>query len=177
MFGSAQLRLGDLGLSGSYSMTPTSAALATLVDASSAQVTANLGGTLLAPTVAYDVSGLVDAIMVKAYEAEVARLEKLRAEDEARKKADEEQKASAEAAARKAEADAAMIRAADEAAARKAAEEAEAQKAADAAAAKKAAADAAAQKKADDEAAARAQAEALRRAQEEASKPLDLFGN
>lgn len=150
MFGSAQLRLADLGLSGAYSIAPTAVAPAALVDASAAQVTANLAGTLLAPTVSYDVSGLVDAIMVKAYEAEVARLEKLRAEDEARKQAEEEARAAEEAAAKKA---------ADEAAARKAAEEAEVKK------------------KAEEEAAQRAQAEALRRAQEEASKPLDLFGN
>jgi len=162
MFGSAQLRLADLGLTGSYSITPTSVATAALVDANSAQVTANLSGTLLAPTVTYDVSSLVDAIMVKAYEAEVARLEKLRAEDEARKKAEEEERAAAEAAAKKAAADAAAIKAADEAAAKKAAEEAAAEAAA---------------KKAEEEAAARAQADALRRAQEEANKPLDLFGN
>src|SRR5690606_29115873 len=130
--------------------TPTTVAPAALVGANSAQITANLAGTLLAPTVSYDVSGLVDAIMVKAYEAEVARLEKLRAEDEARKQAEEEARAAEEAAAKKAAEDAAAIKAAE---------------------------DAAAKKKAEEEAARRAQAEALRRAQEEASKPLDLFGN
>lgn len=159
MFGSGQIRLADLGLTGAYSVTPTTVAPAALVDASSAQITANLAGTLLAPAVSYDVSGLVDAIMVKAYETEVARLEKLRAEDEARKQADADAKAAEEAAAKKAAEDAAALKAADEAATKKAAEEA------------------AAKKKAEDEAAKRAQAEALRRAQEEASKPLDLFGN
>lgn len=159
LFGSAQLRLADLGLSGSYSITSTAIAPAALVETSAAQVTANLGGTLLAPTTMFDVSGLVDAIMVKAYEAEVARLEKLREEDEARRKADEAARAAEEAAAQKAAEDAAALRAADEAAAKKAAEAAAARKAAE------------------DEAARRAQAEALRRAQEEANKPLDLFGN
>lgn len=159
MFGSAQLRLVDLGLSGAYSVTPATVAPVALVDASSAQIAAILAGTLLAPSVSYDVSGLVDAIMVKAYETEVARLEKLRAEDEARKQAEEEERAAEEAAAKKAAEDAATLKAADEAATKKAAEEA------------------AAKKKAEDEAAKRAQAEALRRAQEEASKPLDLFGN
>ncbi len=187
LFGNAQLRLTDLGLSGSYSVTPTAVATAALADASAAQITANLGGTLLAPTVTYDVSGLVDAIMVKAYEAEVARLEKLRAEDEARKKADE--LAAQEAAAERATADTIAIRAADEAVAKKAAEAAAARKQQEeaAAAAKKQqeeAAAAAAKKKADEAAAAKkkaddaaAQAEALRRAEEEANKPLDLFGN
>jgi hypothetical protein len=158
LFGSAQLRLADLGLSGSYSITPTAMAPAALVEASAAQVVANLAGTLLAPTATFDVSGLVDAIMVKAYEAEVDRLEKLRAEDEARKQAEAKERAAEEAAARQAAEDAAALRAADEAAARKAA------------------AEAAARKAAEDEA-RRAQTEALRRAEEEASKPLDLFGN
>ena len=159
LFGGAQLRLADLGLSGTYSVAPTTVAPAALVDASSAQVTANLGGTLLAPTVSYDVSSLVDAIMVKAYEAEVERLEKLREEDEARKQAEEEAKVAEEAAAKKAAEDAAALRAADEEAAKRATQEA------------------AAKKKADEAAAQRAQAEALRRAEEEANKPLDLFGN
>lgn len=159
MFGSAQLRLADLGLAGAYSVTPTTVAPAVLVDANTAQITANLGGTLLAPAVTYDVSGLVDAIMVKAYEAEVARLEQLRAEDEARKQAEDEARAAEEAAAKKAAEDAAVLKAADEAATKKAAEEA------------------AARQKAEEEAEQRAQAEALRRAQEEATKPLDLFGN
>jgi len=159
LFGSAQLRLADLGLSGSYNITPAAVTPTASGDTSTAQVNANLGGTLFAPIVTYDVSGLVDVIMVRAYEAEVARLEKLRAEDEARKQAEEAEKAAAEAAAKKAAEDAAAIKAADEAAAKKAAE------------------DAAAKKAAEEAAAQRAQAEALRRAQEEASKPLDLFGN
>ena len=159
MFGSAQLRLADLGLSGTYSITPTAVAPAALVDASAAQVTANLGGTLLAPTVTYDVSSLIDAIMVRAYETEVARLEKLRAEDEARKQAEDDARLAEEAAAAKAAEDAAALKAADEAATKKAAE------------------DAAAKQAADEAAAQQAQAEALRRAQEEATKPLDLFGN
>lgn len=159
LFGSAQLRLADLGLSGSYSITPTAVAAAQPADITSSQVTANLGGTLLAPAVSYDFSGLIDAIMVKAYEAEVARLEQLRAEDEARKRAEEDARIAEEVAAKKAAEDAAAIKAADEVAQTKAAEQA------------------AARKKAEEEAASRAQAEALRRAQEEALKPLDLFGN
>ncbi len=163
MFGSAQLRLADLGLSGSYSVTPRTVAAGALIEASAAQVIATLGGTLPAPTVSYDVSNLVDAIMVKAYEAEVARLEKLRAEDEARQRADEQATAEREAAAARAAEDAALLRAADAEVSRRAAEEAakeeEARKAAEAAAAR------------------RAQEEALRRALEEQSRPLDLFGN
>ncbi len=168
MFGSAQLRLADLGLSGSYSVTPATIDAAALIDASSARVTASLGGTLLDPTVGYDVSSLVDAIMVKAYEAEVARLEKLREEDEARKRADEQEMAEREAAAVKAAEDAARLRAADEEATRRAAEEAAAREAEEAEA-----------RRAQEAAAAerRAQEDALRRALEEQSRPLDLFGN
>jgi hypothetical protein len=167
LFGSAQLRLQDLGLSGSYSVTPTAISPVALIDATAAQVTASLGGTLVAPTITYDVSNLVDAIMVKAYEVEVARLEKLREEDEARKRADEQAQAEEEAAAARAAEDAALLRAADEEATRRAAEEAAARTAAEEEA-----------RRAEEAAAAqRAQEEALRRALEEQSRPLDLFGN
>jgi len=93
-------------------------------------------------------------------EAEVARLEKLRAEDEARKQAEEAEKA----------------RLAAEEAAKKAAEEAAAKKAADEAAAKKAAEDAAAKKAAED---AAAQEEAIKKALEDFNnQPMDIgFGN
>jgi hypothetical protein len=153
MFGSVQVRLSDLGLTGNFAIAPPPSGAAPTQDIQP-EVIANMGGTLGEPTVAYDASSLVDAIMVRAYEAEVERLEKLRAEDEARKAAEAAEKAAAEEAARKAAEDAA-IKAADEAAAKKAAEEEAARKAAE----------------------QRAQAEALRRAQEEATKPLDLFGN
>ena len=159
MFGSGSLRLADLAIAGDYTLTPTSITPAALVDAGSARVVARLGGTLWAPERTFDVSGLVDAIMVKAYEAEVARLEKLRAEDEARKLAEEAEKErlAAEEAAKKA---------AEEAAAKKAAEDEAARKAAEEAAAKKAAEDAAAQE------------EAIKKAMEEFNKPMDIgLGN
>ncbi|MBN9315988.1 MAG: AsmA family protein [Devosia sp.] len=177
LFGSGSIRLVDLGIGGDYTLTPTSITPAALVDAGSARVVARLGGTLVAPERTFDVSGLVDAIMVKAYEAEVARLEKLRAEDEARKQAEEAEKArlAAEAAAVKAADDAAAIRAADEAAAEKLAAEEAAKKAAEAEAAKKAADEAAAKKAADD---AAAQQLAIKKALEELNKPMDIgFGN
>lgn len=163
LFGSGSLRLADLGIAGDYTLAATTVAPAALVDTSSARVTTKLSGTLLAPERQFDVSGLVDAIMVKAYEAEVARLEKLRAEDEARKKAADAERAqlAAEEAAQKAAA---------EEAARKAAEAAAAKRAADEAAAKKAAEEAAAKERADEE--------ALKRAIEEFNKPMDIgLGN
>ena len=156
LFGSGSIRLADLGITGDYTLTPTAIIPAALVEAGAARVAARLSGTLVEPERTFDVSGLVDAIMVKAYEAEVDRLEKLRAEDEARKKAeDAERTRLAEEAARKA---------AEDEAARKAAEAA--RKAADEAAARKAAEDAAAEE------------EALRRAIEEINRPMDIgLGN
>jgi hypothetical protein len=163
LFGSGSIQLGSLGLAGDYTIAPTTIAQAALVDTGSARVTARLGGTLLAPERKFDVSSLVDAIMVKAYEAEVARLEKLREEDEARRKAEEAEKA-------RLAAEAAAIRAADEAAAKKAAEEAAAKQAAEEAAAKQAA-EAEAARKAKEE-------EELKKALEEFNRPMDIgLGN
>ncbi len=174
LFGSGQIRLADLGIGGSYILSATGVEPAALVDETAAKATANLSGTLFEPQRSFDVSALVDAIMVKAYEAEVARLEKLRAEDEARRKAEADRQAmlAAEEQARQA---AEAKRLADEAAAKKAAEE---KAAADKAAAEKAAADKAA---ADEAAAAKMEADtaAARRAAEEVlapdmNPPLDL---
>ncbi len=163
LFGSGSIRLNDLGLAGDYAIAPTTVTQAALVDAGSARVAARLGGTLLAPERKFDVSSLVDAIMVKAYEAEVARLEKLREADEARRQAEEAEKA-------RLAAEAAAIRAADEAATKQAAEEAAAKKAAEEAAAKQAA-EAEAARKAKEE-------QDLRKALDEFNRPMDIgLGN
>lgn len=163
LFGSGSIRLGDLGLSGDYALSPTAIMPAAVVDTGTARISARLSGTLVAPQRQFDVSGLVDAIMVKAYEAEVARLEKLREEDEARRKAEEAEKA-------RLAAEAAAIRAADEAAARKAAEEAAARQAAEEEAARKAAEEEAARKAKEEE--------DLRKALEEFNRPMDIgLGN
>ncbi len=142
LFGSGGIRLADLALSGSYNLTPTAiTAAATGSPAAAGQIVVRLGGTLLAPERTFDASSLVDGIMVRAYEAEVARLEQLRAEDEARRQAEAEEAArlAAEEAQRKAEAEAAAKAAAEAAAAERAAEE-----------------------------------DALRRALEQSSQPMDL---
>lgn len=159
LFGGTSLRLADLTLDGGYTMSPTSpAASSTLIAQSGAQVTARIGGTLPAPERKFDVAAIVDAIMVRAYEIEVARLEQLRAEDEARRQA-----AAAERA-RRAE------QAAAEAAAKKAAEEAEKRAAEEAKA--KAEAEEAARKKAEEEAAARKKAEEAAAARRAAEEPI-----
>ncbi|MHB1109150.1 MAG: AsmA family protein [Devosia sp.] len=162
LFGSTSLRLTDLTLDGGYIMSPTAPATPNaLIDQSGAQVSAKIGGTLSAPSRSFDVAAMVDAIMVRAYEIEVARLEQLRAEDEARRQAAAAERARlAEEAAKKA---------AEEAAAKKAAEQAVA----------KAATEEAARKRAEEEAAAEkaAEEEALRRALRQ-TQPLDLgLGN
>ena len=126
LFGSSSLRLADLVLDGSYVMSPaTPAAADSLLAGVGAEVTARIGGTLLAPEGRYDVAALVDAIMVRAYEVEVARLERLRAEDEARRQAAASERARlAEEAAQRAAEDLAARQAAEAEARRKAEEEA-----------------------------------------------------
>ena len=175
LFGSGSIRLPDLGITGDYTLTPTTVAPAALVDANTARVTTRLSGTLTEPQRVFDVSGLVDAIMVKAFEAEVARLEKLRAEEEARLKAEADEKArlAAEEAARKAAAEAEARRLADEA--RLKAEQ-EARLKAEQEAARKAAEDAAAKQAAEE---AARQEEELRKALEEFNnRPMDIgLGN
>lgn len=150
LFGSGTLALPDLALSARYAMTPTVLANpAGAVDPNSAEVTALVSGPLWAPQVRYDVSTLVDGMMIRASEIELARLEELRLEDERRQQ--ELAADRARVAAEQAAADAA----------RKAAEEEAARKAAEAEAARKAAAEAA--RLAEEEAARRAAEEAERR--------------
>ena len=126
LFGSTTLRLADLALDGSYSMSPAGApAAGSPLDDLGAQVSVQIGGTVVAPEGKFDVAAVVDAIMVRAYEVEVARLEQLRAEDEARRQAAAAERARlAEEAAKKAAEEAASRKAAEEAARKQAEEEA-----------------------------------------------------
>jgi hypothetical protein len=48
-------------------------------------VTATIGGTVLEPEQALDFTSMIDGIKVRAYELELVELERLRAEDEARR--------------------------------------------------------------------------------------------
>ena len=125
-------RLADLTLDARYAMSPTVLAdPQSLVDPTTAEVAAVVTGPVWAPVASYDVTSLVDGMKIKASEIELARLEQLRIEDEARQKAAAEDRA--RVAAEQAAADAAK-KAAEEEVARKAAEEAAAKKAAEAAA-------------------------------------------
>ncbi|MBN9344807.1 MAG: AsmA family protein [Devosia sp.] len=131
IFGSGNLQLADLTLDARYAMSPTVIAdPASMVDPTTAEVTAVVTGPLWAPVASYDVASLVDGMKIKASEIELARLEQLRLEDEARQRelAAERARVAAEQAAaaeakRKAEQEAAE-KAAAEAESRRLAEEA-----------------------------------------------------
>ncbi len=170
LFGSGQLRLTDLGLTGSYTLTPRVEAASSRPAQAPVSAVVRVGGTLFAPERDYDLSQLVDGLMFAAYQAEVARLEAIQARDDVRRRAVGEAQAAIAAAAEQAAADAAA------AAAAQAAREAEAEAARAAAeAARRAAAEAEAERAAAEEAVRR---EELRRLQEELSRPLDLgLGN
>lgn len=145
IFGGGNLMLTDLTLDARYAMSPTVLADPTsLVDVATAEVAAVVSGPLWAPVARYDVASLVDEMKIKASEIELARLEQLRAEDEARQAelAAERARVAAEQAAveaaKKAAEEEAARKKAEEEAAKLAAEEA-AKKTAEEAAAKKAA--------------------------------------
>lgn len=125
LFGSTSVALADLALGGGFVMSPTTTSgPESLVNEATAQIAANLGGTLPEPQRTFDVGGMIDAMKARALELEVARLEELRAEDEARQKAAaaERERIAAEQA-RQREAEEAARRAAEEAAERQRAEE------------------------------------------------------
>ena len=122
IFGSGNLHLSDLTLDARYAMSPTAIAdPASMIDPTTAEVAAVVTGPVWAPLARYDVASLVDGMKIKASEIELARLEQLRREDDARQR---------EVAAERARV--AAEQAADEAARQKAAADAEAKAAADA---------------------------------------------
>jgi len=165
LFGGLAVDLNTLGLSGDWTLSPKGQVdKAGLINETTARIDSVLGGTLTAPSHALDLASMVDAVKVKAYELEVDRLEKLKAEDEARQRAAAEERArrmaleakqkAEEAAAKLAEQRAAEQKAREEAAQKAAAEKAAADKAAEEAARKKAAEDQAAEAAAQQKAAA-----------------------
>jgi hypothetical protein len=172
LFGGATIKLADLSLGGAFALTPIGTLdAAGLVSETTSKITANLSGTLMAPKRTLDIGTMGDAIKVKAYEVEVARLEALKAEDDARAKV------AAIAAKGRAQAVASAAKeAAEDAALKQLADAIEAKRVADAAAAAaaKKAADAAAAKKAADAAAAAKKAADAQAAQQQIPPPMDL---
>jgi uncharacterized protein involved in outer membrane biogenesis len=88
IFGGATLSLKDLVLDAHYAMSPTGKVDPTsAIDATTAEVDAALKGPLWAPAATYDVAALVDGMKIKANEVELARLEQIKAEADARARA------------------------------------------------------------------------------------------
>ena len=93
LFGGLTLRLEDMSLGGSFALTPVGeAAQGDLINASTAQVTAELSGSLFEPRRELNLESMAAAIKVRAYELEVDRLEQLKAEDDARQEAAAEER-------------------------------------------------------------------------------------
>jgi len=123
--GDLQLALADLELGGSFVMTPRDFADATgMVSPDTARVITRLAGTLLDPVVTLDLGEMIAAVLVRANEMEVERLEILRAEDAERQRAaaearnrliEEQRQRAAEEAARLAAEEAARQAAEEEA--------------------------------------------------------------
>jgi len=94
LFGGGSISLADLGLEGSFTLTPTSVDDPQgLINETTSLITAVLSGTLAEPQRRLDLGTMVDAIKVRAYELEVERLEQLRAQEEARARAAAEERA------------------------------------------------------------------------------------
>ncbi|MEX0860131.1 MAG: AsmA family protein [Cucumibacter sp.] len=85
LLGDGALDLGDFRLDSAWSLTPAIPVGGNgLITESTGRVTALVEGPLSGPESRLDVAQMVDALKVRALEIEVARLEQLRAEDEAR---------------------------------------------------------------------------------------------
>lgn len=121
--GDLNLALAKLGLGGSFVMTPRDFAdTSGLVGPDTSRIITRLSGTLVEPVVTLDLEEMIAAVMVRANELEVDRLEVLRAEDAERQRAAaEERNRLIEEQRRRAAAEAARL--AEEEAARLAAEE------------------------------------------------------
>ena len=123
--GDINLALANLGLSGSFVMTPRDFAdTSGLVAEDTSRIITRLSGTLLAPDVTLDLEEMIAAVLVRANEMEVDRLEILRAEDAERQRAaaeernrliEEQRRRAAEEAARLAAEEAARLAAEEEA--------------------------------------------------------------
>ncbi len=106
LFGGLTLDISDLGLDGMFTLTPSGRVDENgLITPATARIVARVAGTLLAPLRLLDLAAMTDAVQVRALEIELDRLEKLRAQDEARARAAAEERARrmAEEAKRKAD--------------------------------------------------------------------------
>jgi ATP-dependent helicase YprA (DUF1998 family) len=91
--GGVNVALDTLGLDGAFTMTPRNFVDETgMVAADTARIVSRLSGTLIAPERTLDLDTMVAAVKVRANEIEVERLEALRLEDEARRRAAAEER-------------------------------------------------------------------------------------
>lgn len=123
--GDINLAMAELGLSGGFVMTPRDFADSSgLIGSDTSRIITRLAGTLLAPVVTLDLEEMIAAVLVRANELEVDRLEILRAEDAERQRAaaeernrliEEQRRRAAEEAARLAAEEEARLAAEEEA--------------------------------------------------------------
>ncbi|NOZ32785.1 MAG: hypothetical protein GXP01_06880, partial [Alphaproteobacteria bacterium] len=128
LLGDIDFNVSDLSLAGDWAMTPIGDGAGNgFVTEATGRINVGLGGTWTAPDATLDLGQMIDAIKVLALEEELVRLERLRAEAEARAReaaaervrrieAEILHRAEAEAAAREAAAEAARIEAEKQAA-------------------------------------------------------------
>ena len=91
--GGLNVALASLGLNGNFVMTPRGLDDPEgVVGPDTSRIITRLGGTLLAPEVTLDLDEMIAAILVRANEIEVDRLEVLRAEDAERQRAAAEER-------------------------------------------------------------------------------------
>lgn len=92
LIGGMNFSLADLGLDGRWTMTPVDQADGRTASGG-AEVTAIVGGTIIAPDIHLDLTSLIEGVKFEAYGREVERLEALKAEQDARAAAAAEQRA------------------------------------------------------------------------------------
>jgi hypothetical protein len=91
--GNINLALAELGLSGGFVMTPRDFTDSSgLISPDTARIITRLSGTLPDPVVTLDLEEMIAAVLVRANELEVDRLEVLRAEDAERQRAAAEER-------------------------------------------------------------------------------------
>jgi len=96
LLGDIGVNFSDLSISGKWSLTPSKMDNHIgLINQNTAQVSAILAGSLNAPKRQLELGAMIDSIQVRALEIELSRLERVRAEEEARSAAAAAQRAKA----------------------------------------------------------------------------------